>query len=153
MHSLGEFPGVWLLLAFALYGLAGAMAQGYRLFRWGIRPHARHGISLLVLVQNQEQQIEGFVRSLIAHVRGRSTLSVHGELLLVDLASVDETPLILERLVRQDPQLRLVRLPDGAPPPVLESALFLCSGRVALMIDLRGKVDAAQVLHIFSTIW
>lgn len=153
MHWLGEFPGVWLLLALALYGLASAMTQGYRLIRWGIRPNDRHEISLLVLVQNQEHQIEGFVRSLVAHVRGRPALLLGGELLLVDLASLDQTPLILERLAREDPQLRLVRLPESAPAAALESALFLCRGRVALMLDLRGKVDAAHVLHIVSSLW
>ena len=76
-----------------------------------------------------------------------------GELLLVDLASADETPLILERLARQEPHLRLVRLPAGASAAALESAIFLCRSRVALMLDLRGTVDVAQVLHIVNSIW
>jgi hypothetical protein len=153
MQWLAEFPGVWVLLALALYGLVNAIFQGYRLYRWGVRPGARYPLSLLVLVRNQEQQIEGFVRSLSALVRGRSAMLGRCELLLVDLASADDTPLILERLVQQDSYLRLVRLPAETPAIWLESALFLCRSSVTILVDLRGKVDATAVLGSLSRFW
>lgn len=149
MQWLTGSTGDWVVLALALYGLASAIehvADLARSFRMKGTPTP---ISLLVLTRNQEEQIEGFVRDLMALVRRDGTPC---ELLLVDLASTDGTPAILERMAREE-RLRLMRLSSDEPGPAYEAAHFLCTGKVTMVVDLRGKVDAPALLHTLQSVW
>lgn len=149
MQWLTGSAGDWVLLALALYGLASAIDYGVDFLRALRRKEAAVPLGLLVLTRNQEDQIEGFVRDLLALVRRDGSAC---ELLLVDLASTDGTPAILERLAREE-RIRLVRLPSDETGPAYEAAQFLCSGKVSMVVDLRGKVDAPALLHTLQSVW
>lgn len=149
MQWLTGTPGDWVILALALYGLASALEYAIgqiRVFLRGRRAGAP--ISLLVLTRNQEEQIEAFLRQLLPLLRREEP----GELLFVDLASTDGTVAILERFAR-DEHIRLVQLPSSEPSEAYEAASFLSPGRVAVVVDLRGKIDAPAVLHTIESVW
>lgn len=149
MQWLSGSAGDWVLLALALYGLASAIEHGADLLR-SLRPKAEAPpLGLLILTRNQEEHVEGFVRDLMALVR-REKLPC--ELLLVDLNSTDGTPAILERLAREE-HIRLMKLPSEEPGPAYEAAHFLCSGKVAMVVDLRGRVDAPSLLQTLQVLW
>ncbi|HWI52384.1 MAG TPA: glycosyltransferase, partial [Symbiobacteriaceae bacterium] len=133
MQWLTGSAGDWVLLALALYGLASAIDHIAELLRSFRLKGKKASVSLLVLTRNQEQQIEGFVRDLLAMVRRDGNLC---ELVLVDLASTDDTPEILERLADEEP-LRVMRLPSDEPGAAYEAAHFLCRGKVSMVVDLR----------------
>lgn len=142
----------WAALALALYGLVSALAHTSRLLR---RLHGRHGtgLSILVLIHNQEEQIEAVVRELaLLHGRVAADVTRH-EVLLVDYDSNDDTPLILERMVADLPQFRLVRLPRTQATNVCDSALFLCQSPAILLLDLRYRVDARRMIRTLVSCW
>ncbi|HWI65842.1 MAG TPA: glycosyltransferase [Symbiobacteriaceae bacterium] len=149
MQWLSGSAGDWVLLALALYGLASALEHGADLLRAFHKKGQPVRLSLLVLTRNQEEQIEGFVRDLLALISRDGTVC---ELVLADLASTDGTPAILERLAREE-RVRLMRLPSDEPGPALEAAHFLCTGKVAMVVDMRGKVDAPALLHTLQSVW
>lgn len=151
MGWLTGSPGVWLLLALAIYGLISVIGLVIRRVEAGVAS-GNHGISLLVLIQNQEEQIEGFLRPLTKRLLARPSPKV-GELILVDLASTDGTALILERLACEEPGLRVVQFSVDQSVTACESALFLCRNSVAMLIDLRGRVNTGAILHELAHIW
>lgn len=147
MEWLTGSPGIWLLMALALFGLYSATSA---LVRW-IKATAERAtpLSFLVLTRNQEHQIEGFVRAMLSGLRGSPRTY---ELVLIDLASTDATPYILERLARKE-QIGLVRLQSQEPGEAFTMAHFLSQGRVAVVVDLRGHADAPTVLRTLKEIW
>ncbi len=143
-----------VLLALALYGFVSAGMVLFRLVRRLTTRDPVGPVSLLVLVQNQAEHIEAFLRTAAGMMRERPPRGCRpGELLVVDLASIDQTPAILERLSRQEPALRLVRIPAERVAEALETSFFLCRGTVAVMVDMRGKVDPRALLRTLTTIW
>lgn len=92
-------------------------------------------VSLLIYVRDQEHLIEGFLRTAIGSARAG-----HGEVIVVDTGSSDDTPAIVERLARRLSSLRLVRSTAGLPVPLLPP------GRTAVVVDLQGSVDVHPVL-------
>lgn len=150
MQWLTGSTGDWVLLALALYGLTSAIehsAEFLRALRLKGRPTPV--LSLLVLTRNQEEQVEGFIRDLLTLVRREKTPY---ELVLVDLNSSDGTPAILERLA-DDEHVRLMKLPSDEPGAAYEAAHFLCTGKVSMVVDLRGRVDAPAVLQTLQSVW
>ena len=147
MEWLTSSPGLWVLLALALFGLCSAIGV---VIRWIRAAYDRATpLSFLVLTRNQEHQIEGFIRAVLSGLRGSPRKC---ELVLVDLASTDSTPYILERLARKE-QIGLVRLKSQEPGEAFTMAHFLAQGRVAIVIDLRGPADAPTVLRTLREIW
>jgi hypothetical protein len=150
MQWLTGSTGDWVLLALALYGLTSAIehsAEFLRALRLKGRPTPI--LSLLVLTRNQEDQVEGFIRDLLTLVRREKTPY---ELVLVDLNSTDSTPAILERLADAE-HVRLMKLPSDEPGPAYEAAHFLCAGKVSMVVDLRGRVDAPALLQTLHSVW
>lgn len=141
-------PGAWALLALALYGLVNVLLDGASVLRRMRRARHDMALSMLVLIHNQEHQIEGLIRALAT--RGWPALQPgdRWELLLVDLQSTDDTPVILQRLARQYQHIRLVTLPRDQACTAGEAALFLCRSPVALLVDLRHQVDSERIARV-----
>lgn len=138
-------PGAWALLVLALYGLISLLTVCGALLRRMLRTRNGLGLSVLVLIHNQEHQIEGLVRALAVRHWPSVERDQGWELLLIDLESTDDTPVILQRLARQYDHVRLVTLPREQVCTAGEAALFMCRSPVALLIDLRHQVDAAGI--------
>jgi hypothetical protein len=137
----------WVLLAFALYGLFAAINHATTtLGDIGTRT-ARNSLGILVIAENQEDQIEGFLRGLTtAGIRPAQGLFV------VDLASTDDTGYIMDRLARDDAGIHVLHLPLQDPSPY-ESALFLCRSQMTVVVEMRGEVDAVELLNTMQSIW
>lgn len=121
---------------------------GVRIFHRAERfstPLASPVLRILVLIRNQEHHIEGLIRNL-ADTLQRTALT-DSELLLVDLDSGDETPLILQRLTRQYDYMHLMQLPKGEATALGEVGCFFERNPVAILIDLRGQVDLRQTIQ------
>lgn len=143
-------PLAWAILALTLYGLivliSGLVARLVDL----VRPRGPVAFSVLVLIHNQQDSAEGLIRSLALRDWGRAG---RWEIILVDLESTDDTPLILERLARQFPHIRLVQLPKALVGTACDAAMFLCRSNIALLIDLRHSVSTEETLRILRAIW
>ncbi len=146
-------PGAWVLLALALYGLAALLLDLAGMLRRLLLTNSEVTLSILVLVHNQEHQIEGIVRTLAQRDRREALAAGQWELILVDLESTDDTPIILERLARQFEHLRVVSLPTERAPTACEAALFLCRSPVTLLVDMRHAVDGDRLRKPLAHIW
>jgi len=143
----------WGILALALYGLLELIRNVAQLLR---RLHKKRTVpmSIVVLIHNQEAQVEALVRSLYAGV-GQIGAMVEGaqEILLVDLDSTDQTPAIVDCLIRKHDNLRTVRLPRSQGISACDTALFLCQRPVALVIDLRQGGASKAVMEAMNFNW
>ena len=120
---------------FAGYGALCALWQAVSLVRrLPLRERAAVPVSLLIFVRDQEQLIEGFLRTIAGQTRGACE-----EVVVVDTGSSDDTPAIVERLGRRLGGIRLVRAP-GMPTSVLPQ------GWAAVAVDLEGPVAVRPVL-------
>jgi len=153
MAWLLEFPGLWITLSLALYGLACAVEHFVMLVRRWTRAGLKKGavLRLVVLIRNQEEQVEGFVRELRNLLHWRA--GPRWECVLVDLASTDQTTSILERLVREEVHMHLVRLPTARAGQALEAVLMLSQGGVCLLADLQAPAAGRQVLARLQEYW
>jgi|GEM_PF-2967279 len=153
MAWLLEFPGLWITLSLALYGLACAVEHLVTLVRRWARAELRKepALRLVVLVRNQEEQVEWFVRELknLLHWRAGSGW----ECVLVDLASTDDTASILERLVREEVHMHLVRLPTAHAGQALEAVLMMSSDGVCLLADMQPPAVGRKVLNRLRDFW
>ncbi len=135
---------LWVLVyILALYGLILFACQIARLFRR--RADAGPCASLLFIVRNQASIIEGLVRDILSFYRA---LIPSFELIVVDDASRDETPQILQRLSRGAPfQFIPMRehLPDDKP---LEVGLRACRGEVICYFHLTGEVHPRLITRL-----
>jgi cellulose synthase/poly-beta-1,6-N-acetylglucosamine synthase-like glycosyltransferase len=127
----------------ALYGLILLTCQIARLFRSraGASPYA----SLLFIVRNQAPVIEGLVRNILSFYH---TLIPSFELIVVDDASSDETPQILQRLSRVAPFQFIwmeEHCPGGKP---LEVGLRACRGEVICYFHLTGEVHPRLITRL-----
>lgn len=139
MAWLTGSSGIWMLMAMAVYGLYVAVETlaGRLVPLW---PGARGTpLRVAVVTQNHAEQIEGFLRSLLG-IMGRAQSRETPSLMLVDLASSDDTPDILDRLAR-DGGLELVR----ATPEQIGDCL--AAGGVTLVVDLREGADSRILLN------
>ncbi len=144
----------WLLGGLVLYFL-------FFCWRWPALFTKRHTtgsrssrMDLVLVLRDLEDVIEGIIRQLgqVAPALAEGELDVM--LVVVDDASRDQTPLIIERLTRCHPQLRFVHLEPGATrseSPV-ELGLSLSSGPLALVLDLRGRSDTVQLVDDASMV-
>ena len=124
-----------LLLSFALYGLWHVILDLWDFYRtWRLATPIR--ASLLIVVQNNEQQIEGMFRYLL---RELSSSHLWYEIVIVDFASEDMTPIILDRLVQDYPQVKALYL-SALTRPVPEG-IAVCQGEVIYVVDLVSRIS------------
>lgn len=131
----------------AFYGAVAASVHLWLFLRALAQPRAEAVLSILVIVQDQEQQIEGLIRTLAARAPSYPAAGTAAEVVVVDAGSHDHTPLIVERLCRIYNGLRYIRAGTRNP---WEAGLQLCAGGVALLVDARGTVPLATVLRNVS---
>lgn len=123
-----------VLLSFALYGVWHIIKDIWRACLAARRSNPVR-TSLLLIVRNCEQEIEGMIRYLLHE----ATLDPFWcELVVVDCASDDITPFILERLADKRPDIKVVRLPEGARPSV--EGLNFCHGEVVYVLDTVNRL-------------
>jgi hypothetical protein len=134
--------GLWLLLV--MYGLVCVAVT------WRYREGGTGRVGCLVLTHNQEHQIEGAVRALTAWLERAE--AEHCRLVLADLASTDQTPLILERMAAEH-GARVLRLPPSAEITLQELLASLPADGPSLLIDLRGQADHARLLQRLPRKW
>ena len=150
----GGWPGVELWFGAVVIFLAayGLVTMVYGTWHWvqgrGRRREAPF-VSLLLLVRNQEDVIEGVVRDLLG-IAGlnRSGLSNY-ELVAVDDGSSDTTGQILERLARVVQSTRVARVdrPGHPSDSAVSVGLFHCRSRVVVLLDLRGPLRSDELVQ------
>lgn len=130
------WPG-WVVWALALLGLAflavGLWEHTAELLGGGRRVPL---VSLLMVVKNRERIIEGALRRLIARFGSAGPGGPRYEIVVVDDASDDDTPRILERLARLYPGfLRAVRFEEGDERVSTPARIGLaaCRGRTVVV--------------------
>jgi len=100
-------------------------------------------LSLLLLVKNQQDIIEGLIRELYAIPGCWST-----EVIVVDCGSVDETRPILERLAGSFQNFKVVGVSEE--PGMLKKVYRLCRGDIIYCFDLTGAINynlMARTIH------
>lgn len=135
----------WTVALLALYGAGQAAWQLAGLARrWWRGRTADVNVSILLLVRNKGDKIEGLLRTIARVARSPRPGLLPPDLVVVDHHSSDDTPRIVERLVPEIPGLQLVRLGDLARGgrPACEVGLFACHSRIVLVLDLLGPVAA-----------
>lgn len=116
---------IWWLMAMATFGVLGAIAVLRERLRDLRYPP---DVAYLLLVRNQEERVEGVVRTL-ARI-------ADGDLLLADLGSADDSPAILERLVREYPSAWFRRFGVGGRAEALDAALRATAASRVVVLEL-----------------
>lgn len=126
---------LWLLALFGLWQLASII------WRWLISLRfVPPQVSLLFLVKNNQDSVEGLFRQLALDCYFLGQYTVPGRVLVVDLGSQDQTPAIMRRLAREYSFLHLRTLKEGQVGEILEEFR-----QGVLILDLR-VLPAKQAL-------
>ena len=110
------------------------------------RPPARRPfVSVLVLVRDQQDTIEAFLRPMLSGSLGNGGPTVDYELIVVDAGSADDTWAILSRLAHKHPGVRLLRWhpADGGADP-LQAGHVVCQSRVTVAVRLLRAEDVPE---------
>ncbi len=102
-------------------------------------------ISLLFLVRNQEDTIEGLIRRVFADAYTRSV-----ELIAVDTGSTDRTQMILERLAAKFEMVKFVS--SGEVQGIPRKIRKLCSGNIIYYIDLTSSINYRLMANTIDSI-
>jgi dolichol-phosphate mannosyltransferase len=109
---------------------------------------ARPELSVVMPVYNEAECIEEVVREMTTDVLDRLDAT---ELVMVDDASTDETPAILDRLAARDPRLKVIHAEqNGGHGPALRRAIDESSGDWIFQIDSDGQQRAAQFWKLWD---
>jgi glycosyltransferase involved in cell wall biosynthesis len=145
--------GLYLQAAVGLLALYGAITLGVTAYR---RARELVGddlppcfVSLLLVVRDKDQVIEGLVRDILSALSGLQDRNTGYELVAVDDRSRDQTAAILERMARRYRLLRVITMSEaaGRGESALEVGLVMCRSKVVLLCDAVGRVDCRQVLE------
>lgn len=135
-----------VMLSLALYGLWHILRDIWNAYlapRWDTTPRA----SLLMVVQNAEQQVEGMVRFLMRDIAGGPAWC---DIVVVDYGSEDITPSILDRLAAECPVLKVIHL-AGCSRPVSVGITF-CQGEVVYVLDFVHRLKCDQFMTAMGTL-
>ena len=138
-------------MTWSAYLLSAVVLLGLAVFHsWYRRPRPRAAakaefISLLIVVRNQEDGIEAFLRPLLAGRVGYGPLVLDYELVVVDAGSSDDTWAILTRLAYGRPGVRLLRWQGGEDADPFQAGLLVCRSPVTVSVDLTAGRDLTAV--------
>lgn len=102
-------------------------------------------ISLLFLVRNQEDTIEGLIRRVFADTYAQSV-----ELIAVDTGSVDQTRMILERLAAKFEMIQFIS--SGEVQGISRKIRNLCHGNTIYCFDLTSSINYSLMAHTIDSI-
>lgn len=103
------------------------------------------GMTLVFLVRNQENVIEGLIRDVYA-----DTCVKPLEVVIADLGSVDQTQMILERLVKIFPGFYCLTGKDE--PETLKRVYDLCQGSTIYCFDLTKSINYSLMSRTIHSI-
>ena len=135
------FLPYWLsviILSLALYGLWHFCRDMCGLWSSPM-PGRPLTVSLLIIVRNAEDIVEGQVRGLLHQTVFTSPWQ---EVVIVDHGSDDLTPAILTRLAALHPLLKIVCLTVAARP--VAEAIAFCQGDIVQVLDMETRVAPAE---------
>lgn len=103
------------------------------------------GMTMVFLIRNQEDIIEGLIRDVYA-----DTCIIPLEVVVVDLGSVDQTRMILERLAETFPGIYCLVSPDE--PETLKRVYDLCHGSTIYFFDLAKSINYSLMSRTIHSI-
>lgn len=101
-------------------------------------------LSLLFLVKNQEETIEGLVRRIFA-----AAYSQPVEVIAIDTGSTDKTRMILERLAAKSYQLKFV---PSSEVQLSKRMQNLCHGNIVYCFDLTSSISYSLMAKTIDSI-
>lgn len=123
-----------VLVSLALYGLWRICFGFWRFFSFG-RTDRQFRTSLLVLVKDSQEQVEGLVRLLLQEAACEARWN---ELVVIDHASRDITPDILDRLALAYPEIKVIHMPADSRPAA--EGIALCQGEIICLLDFISRL-------------
>lgn len=102
-------------------------------------------ISLMFLVRNQEDAIEGLVRKVLADAYSQIV-----ELVIVDLGSTDQTRMILKRLAGNSQMLKFIPFCEGQTTS--KRIRNLCHGKTIYCFDLTSTINYGLMVQTIHSI-
>lgn len=135
--------GALVVWALALYGATVIVSQSVGHIKRRSERH-RHPLTIVLIVQNAEHQIEGTLRTLMI----KTAFSPRERRILVfDVASQDETGSIVQRMTQQHHCLDYVHVSDEIAFIDQLKNVCLNSPRVGCIYDLRDHGMLRDVTH------
>lgn len=134
---------LWILALFGLWQLAVLLWRWILSFRF-VPPQ----VSLLFLVKNNQDSVEGLFRQLALDCYFMGRYAVPGQVLVVDLCSQDQTPAIMRRLAGEFTFLRLRTIAENEVGKVLDEFR-----QGVLVIDMRvlsARKALQSVRHVLA---
>lgn len=131
-----------ILLSLAMFGLY-RLVQDWWEWLMALRQSKVPSVTFLVIVKNQDELIEQLIRRLMAEI---ASMDISCEVIVVDWGSTDLTPLILARMIDENPVLTLLCAAEEMRPA--SEALPLCRGEVIHVFDLVCRMDPQEFLGI-----
>jgi glycosyltransferase involved in cell wall biosynthesis len=151
---LEEFNwGFVFLCITAVYGLFSIFYSISRYFFDVGKSRRNITFSIILIVRNQEDAIEGIIRSIARRGFLDGSEGILLNLVVVDDYSRDQTPEILRFLAREYKFLKVVRMEkimeDKSP---LEVGLSLCEGEVICILDVGIRIAPEKIADAISYI-
>jgi hypothetical protein len=133
-----------VLVSLALYGLWQVLRDVWQACFAARLQHSLQA-SLLIMVRDSQEQIEGIIRTLLLETADDLKWC---ELVVIDHASQDITPAILDRLALVSPLIKVVHMPAAVRPAA--EGLTFCQGEVICVLDLISRLkpeDLPAAIH------
>lgn len=131
----------WLEAVVTVLAVYGMLTLLQAFWRWAgeRRASGRPALSVIVVVRELERTIEGLIGELLA---GPDGVRLVHDIVVVDLGSRDNTPLIVQRLARQYAQVHSLLLPSGlGVDEAFAAAVRHCSSPLVLCLDASEGTD------------
>ncbi len=101
-------------------------------------------VTVVVPARDEEATIRGVLDSVLSQTYRNL------QVLVVDGASTDATPRLVEEVAAADPRVQLVRNPDRVIPIALNRAVDLAEGRWLVRVDAHSRISADYVERVVA---
>lgn len=128
---LGIFLFIALLCLFCYFGIIIKKRKKHK--------HSDYKISLVFIIKNQEEIIEGIIRKAFKYTHYRQL-----EIIAADFGSQDQTKIILEQLSLKYPDLKIVEIKGKLLPQ--------CNGKIMYYMDLTAIVEYRKIINSIRSI-